>query len=175
MSDPIEFTTQLSEGDLLAFLRAHGRKSMRLMNGFVLLLAASLATNAVLNPAGDGTLASRILSFLTPAALLVAVFWLIPLSLKNNARKQLTSSRTLGARTHYLFDEDGMTAETPESSGRLSWTAINRVLETDTGFAVYTSNMCANVIPKRDLPVKTIEQIRELLTSKGLLKKTSRT
>jgi len=83
-----------------------------------------------------------------------------------SARRQMTSNKCLNQRLHYVFDETGIDATAPLSSGHTSWANIHKAYETSSNFLLFISKNMMYTIPKRCfVDGSQIDGFRQLLKS----------
>jgi hypothetical protein len=81
--------------------------------------------------------------------IMVFSYWILVLAAYTvTAMTTYASSKFLHDPMHYVFSKDGITVRTPSVAGEMNWRIYHEAVETKRFFAIYSSNMLANLIPK---------------------------
>jgi hypothetical protein len=136
--------------------------------GIYAVIACSVLLVNLMGINGLDTMAiwSRIL---LPVFLIVIIMFIIGRLSSSRSYKQTSFSK---GELKYIFNEDVIEYDAPDSSGNLKWSTLKKFKETKEFFYLYTTSFSAIIIPKRAFNSESdLNAFKSLVVSKKLLKR----
>ena len=165
--ETIELNGRLELGDYFyaSFWYSFNKLFVKLLVGLAILMLLLFVYTLAQNPSS------------VPFGLLVLPFLVLVmiLSIYLNARKGMSSNKSLQENIHYIFSNNGIGSVAQSSSGHTSWSNVLKAYETKQSFLLFISHNQFYPIPKRffrdsEQIAKFKEMLRFHLSSKAKLR-----
>lgn len=101
---------------------------------------------------------------------------LFPIAIIVSSKRNFYSNQLLQEEMEYEFTEEQMKIKGESFSSEVQWNKTNRIIEIKDWFLIFQSKISANLIPKKNLSEKEINEIKTIFSKqKGIKLKLKKT
>jgi len=155
MKEKIEFSVQMTAGEIFRFMMYHMYHQFSGIFGIFLSLLSLL----LLLVSFDSLTAQSKVILVFIAAWFTIVF---PIILFSRSKGQAKRNKANQKPLNYRLDQAGITVSQDEAEQTIAWENLMKIVETKSQFLVYSSRIHAFVFPKKAIG-QECDAVRELL------------